>query len=173
MAQTLGSKAYQGLGDLIKLLPTGTVFLFHFLNRVLTDNGHCSVVNKVLSGVLLGICGFSCAFSCFTDSYTGLWPFWDPKSSTTDLSNYRLRLGDFVHAALSVLVFAIVGLLDSNTVSCYYPSFESKQKVLLMVLPPAIGTLVSASAVIFPNNRHGIGYPASPDTVASSSSTSE
>ncbi|CAA7388689.1 unnamed protein product [Spirodela intermedia] len=186
MAQTLGSKAFQGLGDLIKLLPTGTVFLFQFLNPVLTDNGGCSVVNKALSGVLLGICGFSCAFSCFTDSYTGadgkvyygivtakgLWPLWDPKSSSTDLSNYRLRLGDFVHAALSVLVFAIVGLLDSNTVSCYYPSFESKQKVLLMVLPPAIGTLVSASAVIFPNNRHGIGYPASPDTVALASSSS-
>ncbi|KAI8566143.1 hypothetical protein RHMOL_Rhmol02G0016700 [Rhododendron molle] len=60
-----------GLGKLIKVLPTGTVFLFHFLSPVLTNNGDCkNNINKYyLSIALLGVCGLSCFFSTFTDSY--------------------------------------------------------------------------------------------------------
>uniref|UniRef100_A0A1D1YEE1 D-alanine--D-alanine ligase n=1 Tax=Anthurium amnicola TaxID=1678845 RepID=A0A1D1YEE1_9ARAE len=184
--QAVGNKTLQGVGNLIKLLPSGTVFLFQFLNPVLTNTGDCNVLNKVLSGVLLFVCGFSCCFSCFTDSYTGadgkvyygivtaagLWPFWDPNAASMDFSKYKLRLGDFVHAALSLVVFAVIGLLDSNTVSCYYSSFESNQKVLLMVLPPAIGAVASSVFVLFPNTRHGIGYPTSTDASTASSSSS-
>ncbi|MQL94665.1 hypothetical protein Taro_027326 [Colocasia esculenta] len=35
--------------------------------------------------------------------------------------------GDFVHPALSLVVFVVVSLLDSYTVSCYYPAFESNR----------------------------------------------
>ncbi|OVA04411.1 Protein of unknown function DUF679 [Macleaya cordata] len=173
-SQQLGDMAFKGVGNLIKLLPTGTVFLFQFLNPVLTNNGHCHTINKYLTGALLGICGFSCCFSSFTDSYTGsdgvihygvatkngLWP----SSNSDNLSNYKLQVGDFVHAILTLLVFAVVVLLDPNTVECYYPSFESSQKMLLMVLPPVVGVISSSIFMLFPNKRHGIGYPQSHTT---------
>ncbi|KAL9686889.1 hypothetical protein QQ045_031282 [Rhodiola kirilowii] len=178
-ASSMSGRAFTGLGNLIKLLPTGTVFLFQFLNPILTNNGNCHVVNKVLSAVLLVICAFSCCFASFTDSYkasdgtyrygiatsTGLWP--NPEN--VDLKSYKLRFGDFMHAALSLIVFAVLSLLDMNTVECYYPEFEKQQKVLMMGLPAVIGALAGVVFMIFPSTRHGIGYVNSES--ASSSST--
>ena len=69
--ESMGYKTLTGFGNLIKLLPTGTVFLYQFLNPVLTNNGNCHVSNKYMSGALIGLCGLSCFFSSFTDSYTG------------------------------------------------------------------------------------------------------
>ncbi|PRQ39000.1 hypothetical protein RchiOBHm_Chr4g0420251 [Rosa chinensis] len=166
--------ALTGVGNLIKLLPTGTVFLFQFLNPVLTNNGQCNLpVNKILSAILIVVSAFSCCFASFTDSYTGsdgqthygiattkgLWP--STSSGSVDLSAYKLRVGDFVHTFFSLIVFAVVSLLDSNTVSCFYPAFESSGRILLMVLPPVIGTISGTVFVVFPNKRHGIGYPSS------------
>lgn len=173
--QGISDTTFASLGNLIKLLPTGTVFMFQFLNPVLTNNGHCHTFNKYLSGFLIGACGFSCAFSCFTDSFTdsdgmihygiatakGLWPTSAENSSSVDLSKYKLRVGDFVHALLSTMVFAVVSLLDPNTVDCFYPSLELKRKVLLLALPPVIGAVSSAVFMVYPNKRHGIGYPSS------------
>ncbi|TKY54089.1 hypothetical protein E2542_SST18495 [Spatholobus suberectus] len=166
------------VGSLIKLLPTGTVFLFQFLNPVVTNSGQCNATNKSLSAILLVACGLSCAFSSFTDSYTGtdkqrhygivtpkgLWPSTVPPANSHDLSGYRLKFGDFVHAAFSLLVFAVLGLLDANTVHCFYPGFESTQKRLLQVLPTAIGVVAGGLFMIFPNDRHGIGYPLTSDS---------
>ncbi|XP_057957160.1 protein DMP2-like [Malania oleifera] len=171
---------FSGIGNLIKLLPTGTVFAFQFLNPVLSNNGQCHPVNKVLTSVLIGLCGLSCFFSSFTDSYTGsdgathygivttkgLWPSPD-SSESVDVSQYKLQVGDFVHALFSVVVFAAVSLLDSNTVDCFYPSFESTQKALMMSLPPVIGVVASAVFAVFPCRRHGIGYPSSSNKSAS------
>ncbi|XAR57171.1 hypothetical protein NMG60_11025223 [Bertholletia excelsa] len=168
---SIKKKTMDGLGNLVRMLPTGTVFAFQFLNPVLTNNGSCDVVNKYLSGALIAVCGLSCFFSTFTDSYTdssgntrygiatckGLWP----SSSSVDTSKYRLRVGDFVHAFLCLAVFAVLSLLDSNTVKCFYHSFEKTEKALLMTLPPVIGTVASTVFAIFPQTRHGIGYPAS------------
>lgn len=181
-SKTVGDKALKGVGNLINLLPTGTVFLFQFLSPVLTNYGHCSTINKYVTGVLLFVCGFSCCFASFTDSFKGsdgriyygiatikgLWVFSGSYSGSTNLSTYKLQLGDFVHAAFSLIVFAAVALLDANTVSCYYSSFESNQKALLMALPPAIGALSSTVFMVFPNKRHGIGYPSSQTTDESS-----
>ncbi|XP_019180315.1 PREDICTED: uncharacterized protein LOC109175506 [Ipomoea nil] len=168
--KSIQEKTLTGVGNLIRLLPTGTVFIFQFLNPVLTNNGQCAAVNKWLSAALIAICGFSCGFSSFTDSYTddqgqthyavatakGLWP---SPGDGGDWSAFRIRLGDFVHAAFTMLVFGALVLLDRNTVDCYYPAFESTQKVLLMVLPPVIGAVSGSVFMIFPNRRHGIGYP--------------
>lgn len=177
--KSISDRTFSGVGNLIRLLPTGTVFIFQFLNPVLSNNGHCAVVNKALTSVLIALCGVSCAFSCFTDSYvdgdgvthygvvtkTGLWPSPKDNKSGVDLSKYKLRVGDFVHAFFSVIVFSVVSLLDPNTVECFYPGFESEQKVLMMVLPPVIGAISSTVFMVFPNNRHGIGYPSSDDQV--------
>ncbi|KAJ4894226.1 DUF679 domain membrane protein 2 [Raphanus sativus] len=167
--KAIRDRTYSGVGDLIRLLPTGTVFLFQFLNPVLTNNGHCLLINKYLTGALIVICAFSCCFTCFTDSYRtsdgyvhygvatvkGLWP----DSSSKDLSSYRLRVGDFVHAFFTLIVFSVISLLDANTVNCFYPGFGSTGKIFLMVLPPVIGVISSVVFTVFPSRRHGIGNP--------------
>nr|KYP72782.1 hypothetical protein KK1_005383 [Cajanus cajan] len=172
----MSAKTFSGVGNLIKLLPTGTVFLFQFLIPIVTNTGHCTTFNKYLTAAFLLLCAFNCAFASFTDSYTGtdgdrhyalvtakgLWP--SPASESVDLSAYKLRFGDFVHAFFSLLVFAVLGLLDTNTVHCFYPEFEAGEKILLQVLPPVIGAVASTVFVVFPNNRHGIGYPISSDS---------
>lgn len=172
-------KTLSGLGSLIKMLPTGTVFLFQFLSPVLSNNGSCKTVNKYLSGILLGVCGLSCFLSTFTDSYEdsngtihygfatlkGLWP---SSGTSVDLSAYKLQFGDFVHATFSLLVFGVVALLDKNTTDCFYPSFNSA--VLLQALPPIIGAISGTVFTLFPNTRHGIGYPSSSSSSSSSSS---
>ncbi|KAK9084096.1 hypothetical protein Scep_030567 [Stephania cephalantha] len=82
----------------------------------------------------------------------GLWP---KPSDSKDLSRYKLRVRDFIHAFFSMLVFGVLVLLDPNTVDCYYPSFGSTQKMLSMALPPVVGTIRSSLFVVFPNNRQG------------------
>lgn len=72
---------------------------------------------------------------------------------------YKLRVGDFVHAVFAAVVFAVVALLDDNTVECLYPGFETNEKMLMMVVPPVIGTVSGTVFMLFPNTRHGIGYP--------------
>ncbi|GKV39094.1 hypothetical protein SLEP1_g46908 [Rubroshorea leprosula] len=174
---SISNKTLSGVGNLIKLLPTGTVFLFQFLNPIVTNNGDCQTgIYKPLTVILLAVCAFSCAFACFTDSYkgsdglthygmvtkNGLWP--SPSSEHVNLSSYKLRFRDFVHAYFTVKVFAVVALLDGNTVHCFYPAEQkSTEKILLKVLPPAIGTISGAVFMLFPNKRHGIGYPSSSD----------
>ncbi|KAJ8636546.1 hypothetical protein MRB53_010813 [Persea americana] len=170
--RTLGDKAFQGLANNVKLLPTGTLFIFQFLSPALTNYGKCNTSNKYLTGILLFFCSFNCLFSNFTDSYKGtdgrnhygivtkdgLWPLSDSSDKSTDLSQYKLQLGDFAHAFLSLMVFAVVALLTPNIVGCYYSSFESTQKMLLVLLPPVVGVISSTVSAVFPHMRHGIGY---------------
>ncbi|TVT98479.1 hypothetical protein EJB05_56207, partial [Eragrostis curvula] len=170
---SVADRALRGVSDLIKLLPSGTVFLFQFLTPLVTNNGHCAVFNKVLSGVLVALCGAFCAFSSFTDSYVGadgrvyygvvtrrgLHTFAaDPNAASKDMSAYRLRAGDFVHAGLSLLVFATIALLDNDTVACLYPALELNERTMMAVLPPVVGGVAGYVFMMFPNNRHGIGY---------------
>ncbi|GAB2295101.1 hypothetical protein Dimus_029279 [Dionaea muscipula] len=176
-------KVLTGLSNLIKLLPTGTVFVFQFLSPVLSNNGHCYTINKVLTAILLVLCGGSCAFSSFTDSYTdskgkthyviatksGVWP--SPSSSDAakvNVSSYKLKFADFVHASFAVIVFATLAVLDANTVGCFFPALQNSESTMLSVLPPVIGTVSGVLFAVFPSTRHGIGYASS-----SSSSTSD
>ncbi|KAF8016021.1 hypothetical protein BT93_H1543 [Corymbia citriodora subsp. variegata] len=178
--------ALSSLGSLIKLLPTGTVFVFQFLNPLLTNNGHCNTPNEVLSRLHIVVCALMCAFSCFTDSYTGsdglvhygmatpkgLWP--SPASELVDLSKYKLRGSDFVHALLSTIVFAVTALLDPNTVECLYTSsYKKDHKVLLKAVPAVIGGISSAVFMAFPSKRHGIGYPFTSDEYDDQSASKE
>ncbi|KAL2526359.1 DUF679 domain membrane protein 2 [Abeliophyllum distichum] len=172
-----------GAGNFIRLLPSGTVFIYQFLNPLITNNGKCHTINKYLSSILISLCGLSCFFATFTDSYTdsqgnthygivtrkGMWVL-DDNASSQDLSSYRLQLSDFVHALFSVIVFAVVVLLNPNSVECFLPSsFQSTQKNLLTVMPVVIGAVSGSVFVTFPCSRHGLGYP---NTSQASSSTS-
>ncbi|XP_028759880.1 protein DMP2-like [Neltuma alba] len=161
---------FSGLSSLINLLPTGTVFLFQFLNPIVTNSGHCTPFHKYLSAAFLIFCSFNCCFATFTDSYTGsdgrkhygvvttkgLWPA--PSSELVDLSTYRLRVRDLAHALLSLGVFGVLGFLDKNTVSCLYPVMDAYDDILLKVLPPIMGVISGTAFSIFPWKRNGIGY---------------
>ncbi|XP_047322261.1 protein DMP2-like [Impatiens glandulifera] len=161
-----------GLGNLVKLLPTGTVFTFEFLNPVLSNNGHCRPFEKYVTSFLILVCGLSCFFTTFSDSYTsndgktrygfatfkGIWP--SPSSEDSiNMNKYKIKLGDFAHATLALMVFAVLALLDSNTLGCFYPGFESDGKKLLMLLPPVIGAFSGLVFAFFPSERHCVGYP--------------
>ena len=174
---TIKDKTLSGLGNVNRLLPTGTVFLYQFLSPVLSNNGHCTTtIYKYLTAILVAVCGFSCFFSSFTDSYVGddgkthygvvtskgLWTLEDSKN--VDVSVYKLRFGDFVHGLFALTVFGVLVLLDQKTVGCFYPVSDSSEKTLFKVLPPAVGVVSGGLFMFFPNKRHGIGYPSSTDS---------
>jgi hypothetical protein len=164
-----------GLGDIIKLLPTGTVFLFQFCSPILSNYGQCQCYNKYLTAFLVGCCGLSCFFSTFTDSCVvqnklyygfvtrkgGLWPSppTEPPPATeagitkppgkVNCVPEKIGFADFVHAILAVIVFGAVVLLDTNTVKCFYPVTESTQKTMLSVVPAVVGAVCSVLIPLF------------------------
>ncbi|KAG2721626.1 hypothetical protein I3760_02G090200 [Carya illinoinensis] len=172
--KTIKDQTLSGLGNLLRLLPTGTVFMYQFLRPTLSNYGNCDTFKyKFLTSILVGLCGLACFLSTFTDSYVGddkkthygiatlkgLWP--SSESKNVDLSAYKLRFADFIHAFFMVCVFGVVVLLDQNTAECFYPVSASTEKTLLKVLPPVVGAASSVVFMAFPNKRHGIGYPKS------------
>ncbi|KAF5452423.1 hypothetical protein F2P56_027423 [Juglans regia] len=187
--KTIKDQTLSGLGNLVRLLPTGTVFTYQFLSPTLSNYGNCNTFKyKFPTSILVGLSGLACFFSTFTDSYVGddkknhygiatlkgIWP--SAESKSVDLSAYKLRFADFVHAFFAVAVFGVVVLLDQNTVECFYPVSASTEKTLLKVLPPVVGAVSSVVFMAFPNKRHGIGYPkssteSSTDSKSSTTST--
>ncbi|KAF3452633.1 hypothetical protein FNV43_RR03066 [Rhamnella rubrinervis] len=175
VSQTLTSTA-----NLANRLPTGTLLAFQLLTPIFTSNGACDSATRPLTAILLFLLGLSCFLASFTDSvkasdgcvycglatFKGLWLFDytddDPKGSTLpDLSKFRLRFIDWVHAVLTVLVFAAVALRDKNVLSCFYPTPRLHTQEVLNIVPVGIGLLSSLLFVVFPTRRHGIGYPVS------------
>ncbi|MCI29607.1 hypothetical protein A2U01_0050816, partial [Trifolium medium] len=131
------SGALTGTANLANLLPTGTLLAFQILTPVFTNNGACDSVTRILTLLLLFLLAISCFLACFTDTvkasdgriyhglatFKGLWlfdysPVVDNVSTTLpDLSKYKLRLIDLIHAFLSVLVFFAVVLRDNNVLT--------------------------------------------------------
>ncbi|KAF7110674.1 hypothetical protein CFC21_110754 [Triticum aestivum] len=144
----VAERALRGVADLIKLLPSGTVFMFQFLSPLVTNNGHCAAYNKVLSGALLALCGAFCAFSSFTDSYVG--------------SDGRVYYGVVTRRGMRTFSTdpdaGAARDLSGDTVSCLYPALEAGERTMMAVLPPVVGGVASYAFMMFPNNRHGIGY---------------
>ncbi|KAG6470602.1 protein DMP2-like [Zingiber officinale] len=121
---TMGERAFKGVGDLIKLLPTGTVFLFQFLSPLLTN----------------------------AQLLTQLAP-----RRPSQARPVPRRPGGWARAPPPVRAGG--ALLDNNTASCFYPALLVEEKTLVTVLPPVIGAVAGVVFMLFPNNRHGIGYP--------------
>ncbi|XP_062232650.1 protein DMP6-like [Phragmites australis] len=170
------SQTYQSTAHLAALLPTGTVLAFQLLSPIVTAQGHCIRANRAMAGALVALCALSCFVLSFTDSfrdangavrygfatYRGLWIIdggaaLDPQAA----AGYKLRFLDFVHAAVSVMIFAAVALFDQNVVSCFDPAPSEDTRQVLTVLPIAIGVIGSMLFVTFPTTRHGIGFPLS------------
>ncbi|CBI29711.3 unnamed protein product, partial [Vitis vinifera] len=155
LSQTLASTA-----NLANLLPTGTLLAFQLLTPVFTNNGACDAVTRFTDSfktpdgrVFYGIATFK-----------GLWLFdyvdeSGSAASLPDLSKYKFRFIDGVHAVLSVLVFVAVAMRDKNVVSCFYPQPAREVQEVLDIVPVGIGLICSLLFVVFPTTRHGIGYP--------------
>ncbi|KAK9704970.1 hypothetical protein RND81_07G024000 [Saponaria officinalis] len=180
VSQTLASTAY-----LANLLPTGTLLAFQVLTPVFTHNGQCDTVTRSMTAILLLTLAVSCFLASFTDSLqgpdgqvyygfatlNGMWLFDYPVTSNPDhehhqqeldLSKYRLRLIDWVHAILSILVFGVLGLRDKNVVNCFSPTPSHEIQEVLDIVPIGVGFICSLLFVVFPTRRHGIGYPITP-----------
>ncbi|KAK7302839.1 hypothetical protein RJT34_13736 [Clitoria ternatea] len=170
------SQTFQSTAHLANLLPTGTVLAFQLLSPIFTNIGNCDSVSKSMTAALVALCGASCFLLCFTDSFRdskgnicygfatlrGLWVIDGSTTLTPQLAaKYRLRFIDFMHALMSVLVFAAIALFDRNVVSCFFPAPSNETQEILTALPVAIGVFGSMFFVAFPTQRHGIGFPLS------------
>lgn len=179
------SGALTGMANLANLLPTGTLLAFQILTPVFTNNGACDSVTRILTLVLLILLAISCFLACFTDTvnasdgriyhgiatFKGLWLFdyspvnvMDSSTILPELSKYKIRPIDFVHAFLSVFVFFAVALRDNNVLTCYYPQPRRETKEVLDIVPLGIGFLCTLLFLVFPTTRHGIGYPVTPNS---------
>lgn len=170
------SQTFQSTAHLANLLPTGTVLAFQLLSPIFTNVGNCDSVSKFTTSALVSLCGASCFLLSFTDSFRdskgnisygfatirGLWII---DGSTTlppqVAAKYRLRFIDFMHAVMSILVFAAIALFDQNVVNCFFPEPSNETQEILTVLPVGIGVFCSMLFVAFPTDRHGIGFPLS------------
>lgn len=167
------SQTFRSTAHLAKLLPTGSVLAFQLLSPIFTNLGNCDNVGRSLTAFLVSLCSVSCFLLSFTDSFRdskgnvcygfatvrGLWVI----DGSTRLppqvaAKYRLRFIDFVHACMSVLVFGAVALFDQNVVSCFFPAPTKETQEVLTALPVGIGVMVGMLFVVFPTQRHGIGF---------------
>ena len=176
LVQKAISQTFQSTANLANLLPTGTVLAFQLLSPIFTNLGNCDSVSKAMASVLVAICGASCFLLCFTDSirdskgnicygfatFRGLWVIDGSTTLPPALAaKYRLRFIDFMHAVMSVLVFAATALFDQNVVNCFFPAPSTETQEILTALPVGMGVFCSMLFVVFPTERHGIGFPLS------------
>ncbi|XP_004305025.1 PREDICTED: uncharacterized protein LOC101305287 [Fragaria vesca subsp. vesca] len=164
--------------NLANLLPTGTVLAFQTLTPSFSNNGCCQQLsNKFLTSSVIIICAVFCFLSSFTDSfidndnggklYYGIATFkgmyiFNNNDMEEDmnkyLKKYRIKFIDFVHAFISLLVFLIFALTNSNVQSCFFSGVGINISELAMKLPLGAGVLSTFLFTIFPTTRRGIGY---------------
>ncbi|CAL9015552.1 unnamed protein product [Prunus brigantina] len=169
-------QTFQSTAHLANLLPTGTVLAFQLLAPIFSNQGNCDSASRSMTAGLVALCGASCFLLSFTDSYRdkngnvcygfatfrGLWIIDGSTTLSPEVdANFQLRFIDFLHAFMSILVFAAVALFDQNVVNCFYPSPSDKAQEILTALPVGIGVICSMLFVVFPTKRHGIGFPLS------------
>ncbi|KAL2633319.1 hypothetical protein R1flu_004798 [Riccia fluitans] len=171
------NNVYDVASNLANLLPTGTYLAFTTIAPIVTDNGTCDQPTEVWQSVAVtALFAAFCFFSCFTDSYqaadgqvyygivtpSGLWtPQLPVVLHPGDKEEYKLTVGDFIHAVLSVAVFAACALMTPNIKSCFYPGLSDD---VVRTLPAFVAFVVSTVFTAFPSKRHGIGFPVSPAT---------
>ncbi|KAH7682218.1 Protein DMP protein [Dioscorea alata] len=169
-------QTFKSTSHLANLLPTGTVLAFQLLAPIFTNQGQCYDANRWMTAILVILCSFTCFILSFSDSFqddTGkvrygfatFGGFYVVDGATVlpqaKRLEYKIKLMDFVHGFLSVLVFVAVALFDKNVVSCFYPEPSEEMNQLLTMLPVGIGVVTSGLFVTFPPTRHGIGFPLS------------
>ncbi|KAL6574027.1 Protein dmp6 [Orobanche hederae] len=168
------SRTFRSTAHLANLLPTGSVLAFQLLSPIFTNQGECDRASRALTAGLVSLCGLSCILLSFTDSFKdqngsiyygfatsrGLWIIDGSATLPPETAaKYKLKFIDFVHAVMSILVFAAIALFDENVVNCFYPAPSAGTKEVLTALPVGIGVACSMLFVVFPTKRHGIGFP--------------
>ncbi|KAK4439983.1 protein DMP6 [Sesamum alatum] len=168
------SQTFESTAHLANLLPTGSVLAFQILSPIFSNQGECDPVSRSMTAGLVALCGLSCILLSFTDSFKdqkgnicygfatfrGLWIIDGSATLPPEIAaKYKLKFIDFVHALMSILVFASITLFDENVVNCFYPAPSAGTKEVLTALPVGIGVLCSMLFVVFPTKRHGIGFP--------------
>ncbi|XP_028793051.1 protein DMP6-like [Neltuma alba] len=176
LIQKAMNQTFQSSAHLANLLPTGSVLAFQLLSPIFTNLGTCDSVSRFMTAGLVALCGASCFLLCFTDSFrdnkgnicygfatfSGLWVIDGFTTLPPELAaKYRLRFIDFMHAVMSVLVFAAIAMFDQNVVNCFFPEPSNQTQEVLTALPVGIGVICSMLFVVFPTKRHGIGFPLS------------
>ncbi|CAM8886735.1 hypothetical protein QQ045_007913 [Rhodiola kirilowii] len=173
MSQRAISQTLAATANLANLLPTGTLLAFQILTPIFTNNGSCDAATGPMTFILLALLAFSCAAACFTDSFKspqgtvhygfvttkGLRLIDYPYDQLPDLSKYKLRATDVIHAVLSVFIFLVVAFRDKNVVNCFYPMPGHETQEVLSIAPVGVGIICSLLFVVFPTTRHGIGFP--------------
>ncbi|KAL3688995.1 hypothetical protein R1sor_015304 [Riccia sorocarpa] len=164
--------------NLVMLLPTGMFMAFSVVIPIITNDGKCHTVEKVVSGIVVGLFAIFCAFSSFTDSFVtsdgtiwygivtskGLWnPFLSGKSDIPGVKGmfyvgegdkYKLKLTDFFIATLSVISFSSLTLLCTSLTDCFYGGVPSS---VLKGVPIPVNFLVGLLFAFGKPARHGIG----------------
>ncbi|CAI9783687.1 unnamed protein product [Fraxinus pennsylvanica] len=176
LVQKAISQTFASTAHLANLLPTGSVLAFQLLSPIFSNQGDCDAVSRSLTAGLVILCGLSCFLLSFTDSFKdpkgnvsygfatfrGLWIIDGSATLPPEVAaKYKLKFIDFVHALMSILVFAAISLFDQNAVSCFYPQPSDGTEEVLTALPVGIGVICSMLFVVFPTKRHGIGFPVS------------
>lgn len=157
---------------LANFLPTGTLLTFEMVLPSIYANGECSPVKTHMIYALLALCGLSCFFFHFTDSFKGpdgkvYYGFVTPRGLAVFKSGlgvdvprddkFRVGLSDFVHAMMSVLVFAAIAFSDYRVTGCVFPGHAKDLDEVMKSFPLMIGIVCSGLFLVFPTTRYGIG----------------
>ncbi|XP_021758547.1 uncharacterized protein LOC110723500 [Chenopodium quinoa] len=168
-------KTFKGTSRLSSLLPSGSVLIFEIFSPTITNQGQC----ETLQAQLLAICfitllGLTCIIMSFTDSvrdergkirygfatFKGLWIVDGILTLSPEQgSKYRIRVLDFVHALMGILVFMVVVLLDQNVVKCLFPLPSEETNARLVMFPIVVGVVCGFLFVCFPSTRNTIVTP--------------
>ncbi|KAK8622992.1 hypothetical protein V6N13_117889 [Hibiscus sabdariffa] len=93
------------------------------LSPIFTNQDDCDSVSRSMTAALVLLCGLSCFLTSFTESFrnkNGNVCYGSTTLPSEFAAKYRLRSIDFMHAFMSILMFAAVALFDKNVVSCFY-----------------------------------------------------
>ncbi|KAI4331089.1 hypothetical protein MLD38_029312 [Melastoma candidum] len=171
-------KTLKSTATLSNLLPTGAVFINQLLSPVLTNKGQCTnQLHHTLTVLLLVVSATASFILRFTDTvkdekgkvrhgivtFSGLWivEMAEVKLSEQEKARYKAKGIDFVHASLTVLVYAVVAFCDKNIAKCFFPEESELMAEVRALAPAMVGAACSVLFVMFPTGRHGIGYPLS------------
>ncbi|KAL0898391.1 hypothetical protein Bca101_082352 [Brassica carinata] len=70
---------------------------------------------------------------------------------------YKLRVNDFVHAVMSVLVFMAIAFSDRRVTGCLLSGKEKEMDQVMESFPLMVGIVCSALFLVFPTTRYGVG----------------
>ncbi|KAK9119248.1 hypothetical protein Scep_017341 [Stephania cephalantha] len=157
---------------LANFLPTGTLLTFEMVLPSIYGTGHCSSVSTAMINALLSLCTLSCFFFHFTDSFKGpdgkvYYGFVTPRGlavfkpglevEVPKDDKYRVGFHDFVHAAMSVMVFVAIAFSDHRVTDCLFPGHVKEMDEVMESFPLMVGIVCSGLFLVFPTTRYGIG----------------